>query len=79
MASYFTINISSPNTPGLRALQTRAALDDLLGRLNAAAAGLPAAGAVPWFLKVAPDLDDGEPGQHPPLLRTVSGPSTVSW
>lgn len=59
-ASYFTINISSPNTPGLRALQTRAALDELLGRLNAAAAGMPAAGAVPWFLKVAPDLDDGE-------------------
>ena len=58
--SYFTINISSPNTPGLRALQTRAALDELLGRLNTAAADLPASGAVPWFLKVAPDLDDGE-------------------
>ena len=60
LASYFTINISSPNTPGLRALQTRAALDDLLGRLNEAAASLPAQQAVPWFLKVAPDLDDSE-------------------
>ncbi|MFN8957368.1 MAG: dihydroorotate dehydrogenase (quinone), partial [Hyphomonadaceae bacterium] len=32
-ASYITINISSPNTPGLRALQTRAALEDLLGQV----------------------------------------------
>ena len=30
---YFTINISSPNTPGLRALQTKAALEELLGRI----------------------------------------------
>jgi len=60
MASYFTINISSPNTPGLRALQTRAALEDLLGRLAQARDGLPAAGRVPMFLKVAPDLEDGE-------------------
>jgi dihydroorotate dehydrogenase len=60
LASYFTINISSPNTPGLRALQTRAALEDLLGRLAEARDALPAAGAVPIFLKVAPDLDAGE-------------------
>ncbi|WP_312167067.1 quinone-dependent dihydroorotate dehydrogenase [Phenylobacterium sp.] len=60
LASYFTINISSPNTPGLRALQTRAALEDLLGRLAAARDSLPAAGRVPMFLKVAPDLEDGE-------------------
>ena len=32
-ADYFTINVSSPNTPGLRALQTRGALEELLGRL----------------------------------------------
>lgn len=60
LSSYFTINISSPNTPGLRALQTRAALDELLGRLVEAAAALPQESAVPWFLKVAPDLEDGE-------------------
>jgi len=60
MASYFTINISSPNTPGLRALQTRAALDDLLGRLMAAADSLPQGVAAPMFLKVAPDLEDAE-------------------
>lgn len=60
MASYFAINISSPNTPGLRALQTRAALDDLLGRLMDTADSLPQGVAVPMFLKVAPDLEDGE-------------------
>jgi len=62
LASYFTINISSPNTPGLRALQTRAALDELLGRVTEAAAALPPAGRAPMFLKVAPDLEDGEVG-----------------
>ncbi len=60
MASYFTINVSSPNTPGLRALQTRDALDDLLGRLIAGAESLPPGVAAPIFLKVAPDLDDAE-------------------
>lgn len=60
MASYVTINISSPNTPGLRALQTRAALDGLLGRLMSTADSLPQGVAAPMFLKVAPDLEDGE-------------------
>lgn len=60
MASYFTINISSPNTPGLRALQTSAALDDLLGRLMNTARSLPTGVAAPMFLKVAPDLEDAE-------------------
>ncbi|HKR88648.1 MAG TPA: quinone-dependent dihydroorotate dehydrogenase [Phenylobacterium sp.] len=60
LASYFTINISSPNTPGLRALQTKAALQELLGRLAEARDALPRAGLVPMFLKVAPDLEDGE-------------------
>ncbi|HZZ70467.1 MAG TPA: quinone-dependent dihydroorotate dehydrogenase [Phenylobacterium sp.] len=60
LASYFTINVSSPNTPGLRALQTKAALDDLLGRLADARDGLPAQGRVPMLLKVAPDLEAGE-------------------
>jgi dihydroorotate dehydrogenase len=60
LASYFTINISSPNTPGLRALQTKAALEHLLGRLAEARDALPASGRVPMFLKVAPDLEAGE-------------------
>lgn len=58
LADYFTINISSPNTPGLRALQGREALDDLLGRINEAR---PTDGA-PIFLKIAPDLIGEEIG-----------------
>lgn len=60
LADYFTINISSPNTPGLRALQTRGALEELLGRISEARAELPPRGRAPVFLKVAPDLDEGE-------------------
>jgi dihydroorotate dehydrogenase len=55
LADYVTLNISSPNTPGLRGLQDKAALEDLLGRCGQAAL---ANGAKPVFLKVAPDLDD---------------------
>ena len=58
-ASYVTANISSPNTPGLRGLQERGALEDLLGRLSEARTPLAAAhGERPLFLKVAPDLDE---------------------
>jgi dihydroorotate dehydrogenase len=60
LADYFTVNISSPNTPGLRALQTKAALEDLLGRLAEARSGLAAGGDVPVFLKIAPDVADEE-------------------
>ena len=61
MADYFTVNISSPNTPGLRDLQGGEALQDLLGRLAEARAGLMRNGsACPVFLKVAPDLDDAQ-------------------
>ncbi len=59
-ASYVTANISSPNTPGLRGLQERGALEDLLGRMGEAREMLRAAhGERPVFLKVAPDLDEG--------------------
>ena len=57
--AYVTANISSPNTPGLRGLQERGALEDLLGRLREARAALEAAhGRRPLFLKIAPDLDE---------------------
>jgi len=55
-AHYLTVNISSPNTPGLRALQSRAALDELLGRVMAARP----AGGPPILLKVAPDLEPAD-------------------
>jgi len=57
VADYLTINISSPNTPGLRGLQNQGALDDLL----AAVAG--ARTDKPIFLKVAPDLNAGDPAR----------------
>ena len=56
LADYVTVNVSSPNTPGLRALQGRAALDDLLGRLTEARGD----DATPVFLKIAPDLTPDE-------------------
>lgn len=52
VADYLTVNISSPNTPGLRALQDKGALDALLEAI-AEARG---AGGPPVFLKLAPDL-----------------------
>jgi dihydroorotate dehydrogenase len=59
VADYVTINVSSPNTPGLRDLQSRPALDDLLAASSAARMGSPERGVprTPLFLKVAPDLD----------------------
>ncbi|HZG46030.1 MAG TPA: quinone-dependent dihydroorotate dehydrogenase [Allosphingosinicella sp.] len=51
-ADYLTVNISSPNTPGLRALQDKGALDELLQAVVAERGE----GGPPIFLKVAPDL-----------------------
>jgi dihydroorotate dehydrogenase len=58
-ADYVTVNISSPNTKNLRALQTDEALDALLGALVERQAALAAQHGrrVPMFLKIAPDLD----------------------
>jgi len=62
LSDYFTANISSPNTPGLRALQTKAALEELLGRISETREAMKVASGAdyPIFLKVAPDLEDGE-------------------
>jgi dihydroorotate dehydrogenase len=57
VASYVTINISSPNTPGLRNLQQAAVLDDLLARVVDARERVTRnAGPTPVLLKIAPDL-----------------------
>ncbi|HEX8535223.1 MAG TPA: quinone-dependent dihydroorotate dehydrogenase [Allosphingosinicella sp.] len=53
LADYLTVNISSPNTPGLRALQDKVALDDLLRAVIEARGGMKP----PIFLKLAPDLE----------------------
>jgi len=60
LADYLAVNVSSPNTPGLRTLQEREALTELLARLTAARAAATGAGTrrVPLLLKIAPDLDD---------------------
>ena len=55
VARYVAINVSSPNTPGLRALQDQGALEELL------AAVAEARGSKPIFLKLAPDLEPGDP------------------
>jgi dihydroorotate dehydrogenase len=56
---YFAVNVSSPNTPGLRTLQDRAQLADLLAALRDTARSLAGAGeAKPLLVKVAPDLTD---------------------
>ena len=57
VASYFTVNVSSPNTPGLRDLQQAKALDDLLARvLDARERNRFRAGVTPVLLKIAPDV-----------------------
>lgn len=56
LADYLTINISSPNTPGLRILQGRGPLDELLGAVMAARGS----DQTPIFLKVAPDLEPAD-------------------
>jgi dihydroorotate dehydrogenase len=55
VADYLTVNISSPNTPGLRALQDKGALNELLAGVMAARGR-----RTPVFLKVAPDLEPAD-------------------
>ncbi|MHC4937537.1 MAG: quinone-dependent dihydroorotate dehydrogenase [Planctomycetota bacterium] len=52
VADYWVVNVSSPNTPGLRELQSRQYLTDLLGKVR------EASGDVPLFVKLSPDLDE---------------------
>jgi len=56
LVDFYTVNISSPNTPGLRTLQDAAALNELLERVTAARDAMPI--KTPLFLKIAPDLAD---------------------
>jgi dihydroorotate dehydrogenase len=66
VASYFTINISSPNTPGLRDLQAPEALDRLLARVQEARVG--SARRPPLLVKLAPDLADDN---VPEVVRVI--------
>lgn len=62
-ARYFTVNVSSPNTPGLRTLQDRGPLTDLMGeliQLNKELATQQSTSRRPILLKIAPDLNDDQ-------------------
>jgi dihydroorotate dehydrogenase len=71
VASYVTVNISSPNTKNLRDLQRDDALDDLLGQLKTAQTRLAEQHSryTPLVLKIAPDLDDPQISAIADLLR----------
>jgi len=60
VADYLTINISSPNTPGLRDLQDKEALEGLLTVVTMAGRGSANSARPPVFLKVAPDLEPSD-------------------
>lgn len=70
-ADYVTVNISSPNTKNLRALQSDEALDALLGALQQRRRQLAAQHGrqVPMFVKIAPDLDEAQVGVIAATLR----------
>lgn len=65
VADYFVVNVSSPNTPGLRGLQAVSALEPILHDTKRAAAG------VPLLVKIAPDLPDGEIREIARLVRRL--------
>jgi dihydroorotate dehydrogenase len=76
VASYFTVNVSSPNTPGLRNLQQGHILDDLLSKvLDARDRARENAGDTPVLLKIAPDLSLAELDEvvHVARSRKVDG------
>jgi dihydroorotate dehydrogenase len=60
LADYLAINVSSPNTLGLRQLQAKRALQELLGELRQARRDLPSTSQPPLLVKLAPDLNDAE-------------------
>jgi dihydroorotate dehydrogenase len=60
LADYLVINVSSPNTPGLRALQEATALRELVARVQEARAAAVAERPPPLLLKIAPDLDPAD-------------------
>jgi dihydroorotate dehydrogenase len=71
VASYITLNISSPNTPGLRELQRASAVDDLLARvIDTRDRIVQQAGRTPLLLKIAPDLSLGDLDDIVGIART---------
>ena len=60
VADYLVINISSPNTPGLRSLQKKAELENLISQVVKARNNLKLEKLPPLLLKIAPDLNAEE-------------------
>ena len=73
LVDFYTVNISSPNTPGLRALQGPAALEDLLRKVLTRRNDI--APAAPVFLKLAPDLSDSDKTDITHVISTLKGNS----
>jgi dihydroorotate dehydrogenase len=71
LADYLVINVSSPNTPGLRDLQRREMLDELL--LRVVAARDDAAPGIPLLVKIAPDLSPEERAD----IAALAGPTGI--
>lgn len=70
LVDFYTVNISSPNTPGLRTLQDKAALEDLMSRvLHTRDAS---AREAPVFLKIAPDLTDEDKADIAAVTQKLS-------
>ncbi len=67
---FFTVNISSPNTPGLRALQDKAALSELMTQVLTARD--ETAEGTPVFLKIAPDLTDEDKADIAALAKAMA-------
>lgn len=74
VADYFTANISSPNTPGLRDLQAKHALEKLLDRITNTRDKLASASDkhIPIFLKIAPDLHEAALDEIAECLKASS-------
>ena len=66
---YFVVNVSSPNTPGLRELQDKAPLTELLNRLQTVNTSL--GGKKPILLKIAPDLTNEQLDDIIDIVRTT--------
>lgn len=85
-ADYVTVNLSSPNTPGLRQLQAANSAADLLGELDAERDAIAAQTGrrVPLAVKVAPDLDEAELSEIATVLKStnmdcvIAGNTTLS-
>ena len=85
-ADYVTVNLSSPNTPGLRQLQAASSAAELLGELDAERNAIAAdtGRRIPLAVKVAPDLDEEELGEIAGVLQganmdcVIAGNTTLS-